>query len=32
MHGYKLGKRSSKRLEGIHPDLVKVVERVIEIT
>ena len=29
---YKLGKRSRQRLEGVHPDLVKVVERAIEIT
>ena len=29
---FKLGKRSRKRLEGVHPDLVKVVERAIQIT
>tara|TARA_R110001632_G_scaffold106780_2_gene216310 strand:- start:756 stop:1142 length:387 start_codon:yes stop_codon:yes gene_type:complete len=29
---YVLGKRSKSRLEGVHPDLVKVVERAIEIT
>jgi len=29
---YKLGSRSIKRLEGVHPDLVKVVERAIEIS
>lgn len=29
---FKLSKRSLKRLEGVHPDLVKVVERAIEIT
>lgn len=29
---YKLGKRSLGRLEGVHPDLVRVVERAIEIT
>ena len=29
---YKLGSRSLKRLEGLHPDLVKVVNRAIEIT
>tara|TARA_R110000787_G_scaffold36714_7_gene93585 strand:+ start:17730 stop:18116 length:387 start_codon:yes stop_codon:yes gene_type:complete len=31
MH-YKLGSRSLKRLEGLHPDLVKVVKRAIEVT
>lgn len=30
--GYKLGSRSRSRLEGVHPDLVKVVERAIEIS
>lgn len=30
--GYTLGKRSRSRLEGLHPDLVAVVERAIEIT
>lgn len=29
---YTLGKRSRDRLVGVHPDLVKVVERAIEIT
>ena len=29
---FKLGKRSQSRLEGVHPDLRKVVERAIEIT
>jgi peptidoglycan L-alanyl-D-glutamate endopeptidase CwlK len=29
---YKLGLRSKLRLRGVHPDLVKVVERAIEIT
>jgi peptidoglycan L-alanyl-D-glutamate endopeptidase CwlK len=32
MMGYKLGARSLKRLEGLHPDLVKVVKRAIEIS
>jgi len=30
--GYKLGKRSLSKLEGVHPDLVAVVERAIQIT
>jgi peptidoglycan L-alanyl-D-glutamate endopeptidase CwlK len=30
--GYKLGTRSLKRLVGVHPDLVKVVKRAIEIS
>ena len=30
--GFKLGTTSRKRLQGVHPDLVKVVERAIEIT
>lgn len=30
--GYNLGKRSLERLQGVHPDLVKVVKRAIEIT
>lgn len=30
--GYKLGLRSKMRLRGVHPDLVKVVKRAIEIT
>lgn len=29
---YKLGLRSKLRLRGVHPDLVKVVERAIELT
>lgn len=29
---YKLGKRSTQRLEGLHKDLVSVVERAIQIT
>ena len=29
---YRLGTRSKQRLEGIHTDLVKVVERAIELT
>ena len=29
---YKLSSRSLKRLEGVHPDLVRVVTRAIEIT
>lgn len=29
---YVLGKRSRQRLLGVHPDLVKVVERAIQIT
>ena len=29
---YRLGKRSKQRLEGLHKDLVAVVERAIEIT
>ena len=29
---YKLGTRSRENLKGVHPDLVKVVERAIEIT
>lgn len=29
---YKLGPRSQMRLKGVHPDLVKVVERAIEVT
>ena len=30
--GYKLGLRSKLRLKGVHPDLVKVVKRAIQIT
>lgn len=29
---YKLSKRSKSNLEGVHPDLVKVIERAIKIT
>lgn len=29
---FALGKRSREKLEGVHPDLVKVVERAIQIT
>ena len=29
---FKLGNRSLQRLEGVHPDLVKVVEKAIELT
>lgn len=29
---YKLGRRSVSRFKGVHPDLVKVVRRAIEIT
>lgn len=29
---YKLGTRSRENLKGVHPDLVKVVERAIELT
>lgn len=29
---FKLGKRSLSNLEGVHPDLVKVVRRAIELT
>lgn len=29
---YQLGKRSRSRLEGVHPDLVAVVEKAIQIT
>ncbi|WP_293373740.1 M15 family metallopeptidase [Nevskia sp.] len=32
MATYKLGKRSLSELEGVHPDLVKVVLRAIELT
>jgi peptidoglycan L-alanyl-D-glutamate endopeptidase CwlK len=31
-HKYKLGQRSRERLQGVHPDLVRVVERAIELT
>jgi len=29
---FKLGKRSIERLQGVHPDLVRVVERAIELS
>jgi peptidoglycan L-alanyl-D-glutamate endopeptidase CwlK len=29
---FKLGRRSVERLQGVHPDLVKVVERAIEMS
>lgn len=29
---YRLGQRSKENLQGVHPDLVKVVERAIELT
>lgn len=29
---FKLGKRSIERLQGVHPDLVKVVERAIDLS
>ncbi len=29
---YQLGKRSRQRLTGVHPDLVKVIERAIELS
>ena len=29
---FRLSQRSMKRLEGVHPDLVKVVQRAIEVT
>ena len=32
MNQFKLGYRSKRRLRGLHPDLVRVVERAIEIT
>lgn len=32
MYTYKLGKRSLQRLSGVHQDLVRVVQRAIEIT
>jgi peptidoglycan L-alanyl-D-glutamate endopeptidase CwlK len=31
-NGFKLGATSLKRLEGVNPDLVKIVKRAIEIT
>lgn len=32
MNGYKLGKKSKAELKGVHPDLVAVVERAIELS
>lgn len=32
MNGFKLGKKSRKEMEGVHTDLVAVVERAIELT
>lgn len=32
MSGFKFGARSLKNLEGVHPDLVKVAHRALEIT
>ncbi|WP_439587481.1 M15 family metallopeptidase [Hydrogenophaga sp.] len=32
MSGYKLGKRSIERLAGVHGDLVRVVQRAIELS
>lgn len=32
MGGFQLSERSKRRLQGVHPDLVKVVERAIQIT
>ena len=32
MSGFHLGTRRRARLEGVHPDLVRVVERAIELT
>lgn len=32
MNRFKLSRRSLDRLKGVHPDLVKVVERAIELT
>jgi len=29
---FKLGKRSIERLQGVHPDLIKVVERAIDLS
>ena len=30
--GFRLGNRSKQKLEGVHPDMVAVVERAIELT
>jgi len=32
MSNFQLSERSKRRLQGVHPDLVKVVERAIQIT
>lgn len=32
MGGFQLSERSKRRLQGVHPDLVKVVERAIQIS
>lgn len=32
MSAFQLSERSKRRLQGVHPDLVKVVERAIQIT
>ena len=32
MSNFKLGTRSRQNLQGVHPDLVKVVERAIQVT
>ena len=32
MSGYQLGKTSLAKLQGVHPNLVKVIQRAIEIT
>ena len=32
MSQFRLGERSIRRLEGVHPDLVRVVERAIQLT
>lgn len=32
MSGFKLSARSRSRMKGVHPDLVRVVERAIELT
>jgi peptidoglycan L-alanyl-D-glutamate endopeptidase CwlK len=32
MNGFKFGPRSEERLQGVHPDLVKVVRRALELS
>lgn len=32
MNNYKFGKKSKSRLEGVHPDLVKLVHRALELS